>query len=87
MVDPDNKLDELHEEWDYKNDPGGNNVGRYPIAVLAEEPKAAAGLAVVSGRTASAAVTEGDFKMTSIFWRVHVPSRGKETPSLPLSWL
>ena len=64
VVDPDNKLDELHEEWDYKNDPGGNNVGRYPIAVLAEEPKAAAGLAVVSGRTASAAVTEGDFKMT-----------------------
>ena len=63
-VDPDNKLDELHEEWDYKNDPGGNNVGRYPIAVLAEEPKAAAGLAVVSAQAARAAAKEGDFSMT-----------------------
>ncbi len=64
VVDPDNKLDELHEEWDYKNDPGGNNVGRYPIAVLAEEPKAAAGLAVVSAQAARAAAKEGDFSMT-----------------------
>ena len=63
-VDPDNKLDELHEEWDYKSDPGGNNVGRYPIAVLAEEPKAVAGLAVVSAQVARAAAKEGDFSMT-----------------------
>ncbi len=63
-VDPDNKLDELHEEWSYPGEPGGNNVGRYPIAVLAEEPKAAAGLAVVSGQVVRAVATEGDFSMT-----------------------
>ena len=63
-VDPDNKLDELHEEWSYPGEPGGNNVGRYPIAVLAEEPKVAAGLAVVSGQVVRAVATEGDFSMT-----------------------
>ncbi|NLL35958.1 MAG: SYNERG-CTERM sorting domain-containing protein [Fretibacterium sp.] len=66
VVDPKNSIDELHEEWDYEKDPGGNNVGRYPIAVLAEEPKpvmraASAGLSVRSFR---AAATEGDFRMT-----------------------
>ncbi|MDR1515189.1 MAG: hypothetical protein LBS45_05800 [Synergistaceae bacterium] len=38
-VDPDNVIDEVHEDWNTASgdpgyDPGGNNIGRYPFAVI-----------------------------------------------------
>lgn len=45
QIDPDNKLDEIHKNWnttsgDANYDPGGNNRGRYPFAVTAEDKSA-----------------------------------------------
>lgn len=45
QIDPDNKLDEIHKDWnttsgDANYDPGGNNRGRYPFAVTAEDKSA-----------------------------------------------
>lgn len=45
QIDPDNVLDEIHENWnttsgDAGYDPGGNNLGRYPFAVTSEAASA-----------------------------------------------
>ena len=45
QIDPENKLDEIHKNWnttsgDANYDPGGNNRGRYPFAVTAEDKSA-----------------------------------------------
>jgi hypothetical protein len=58
VLDPQNAIDELHENWDYTKDPGGNNVGRYPIAILNEEPAV-----YTAGAISTASVTESDFKL------------------------
>lgn len=60
MLDPDNSIDELHESWNYKEDPGGNNVGRYPIAILDSQTVASAST-IPQNFTAS--VSEKDFKI------------------------
>ena len=41
VLDPDGEIEELHEEWGKEadgGDPGGNNVGRYPIGVIHSRP-------------------------------------------------
>ena len=41
MVDPDNEIDELHEEWGKESeggDPGGNNVGRLTLGLWSARP-------------------------------------------------
>ena len=58
VLDPENKIDELHEKWDYTNDPGGNNVGFYPIAVLEKEPEV-----YTAGTASIASASESDFKL------------------------
>ena len=60
VIDPENKIDELHENWDFNKDPGGNNVGCYPIAVLEKEPEAYTD-ATKSG--VSTAASESDFEL------------------------
>ncbi len=60
VIDPKNEIGELHEDWDAEKDPGGNNVGRYPIAVLAEESKP---YVTAAGTVSVASVTENDFKI------------------------
>ena len=56
-LDPKNEIIELHENWDAEKDPGGNNVGRYPIAILEKEPEA------VTASVKIAAASESDFKI------------------------
>ncbi|MBQ9565831.1 MAG: hypothetical protein IJU98_09620, partial [Synergistaceae bacterium] len=59
VLDPENVIDELHEDWDAAKDPGGNNVGCYPVAILETEPAAYTTDAGVS----VASVAEDDFRM------------------------
>lgn len=59
VIDPSDDIKELHEDWDPETDPAGNNVGRYPIAVLDDEPPA---YSTAYGASISAAsVSENDF--------------------------
>lgn len=61
VIDPENLIDELHEAWDPKTDPAGNNVGRYPIAVLDDEPPVYTTAYAASINAAS--VSENDFRI------------------------
>ena len=72
VIDPDNKIDEIHEVWDvskedgqYTGDPGGNNVGYAKIAILNSEPEIVNASSGGAGLFHAAAdnVTEDDFKM------------------------
>ena len=60
VIDPKGEIAELHENWDSVKDPGGNNVGRYPIAVLEKEPET---YTTAAGDVSIASVSESDFKM------------------------
>lgn len=61
VIDPEDSIDELHEDWNSKTDPAGNNVGRYPIAVLNNEPPA---YSTAYGASVNAAsVSENDFRI------------------------
>lgn len=61
MIDPENLIDELHEEWNAETDPAGNNAGRYPIAVLDDEPAVYTTTYHVS--VSAASVSENDFRL------------------------
>lgn len=61
MIDPENLIDELHEEWNAETDPAGNNAGRYPIAVLDNDPAVYTITYHVS--VSAASVSENDFML------------------------
>jgi hypothetical protein len=63
-VDPDNLIDEVHEDWnatvgDPGYDPSGNNTGRYPFAVTASSSTSA-----LSAARSALAAQDGSFTMT-----------------------
>ena len=69
VIDPDNKIDEIHEVWDiskedeqYTGDPGGNNMGYANIAILNSEPEVRNASSELF-HAAADDVTEDDFKM------------------------
>ena len=69
VIDPDNKIDEIHEVWDvskeggqYTGDPGGNNVGYAKIAILNSEPEIVSDSSGLS-HVAADNVTEDDFEV------------------------
>lgn len=69
VIDPDNKVDEIHEVWDiskegeqYTGDPGGNNMGYANIAILNSEPEVVNASSELF-HAAADDVTEDDFKM------------------------
>ena len=59
ILDPENVIDELHEDWDIEKDPAGNNVGCYPIGILEEDPPAY----YTASSKVSTAASESDFEM------------------------
>ncbi len=59
VIDPKDEIKELHEKWDSEKDPGGNNVGRYPIAILEKEPE----VSYTASAKVSVAASEGDFNI------------------------
>ena len=61
VIDPENLIDELHEEWNAETDPAGNNVGRYPIAVLDNEPPVYT--TAYHAPISAASVSENDFRL------------------------
>ena len=61
VIDPENSIDELHEEWNPETDPSGNNIGRFPIAILDEGP--AAYTTAYNASVAAADVSKNDFRL------------------------
>ena len=61
VIDPENLIDELHEEWNPETDPAGNNVGRYPIAVLDDAP--AVYTTAYNASLNAASVSENDLRI------------------------
>ncbi|MDR1579395.1 MAG: VCBS repeat-containing protein, partial [Synergistaceae bacterium] len=64
-VDPDGEIDEVHEDWNTESgdpgyDPGGNNIGRYPFAVISDSASAASSAALF----ARSAAQDSGFTMT-----------------------
>ena len=59
ILDPEGNIPELHEDWDYTNDPGGNNVGCYPIGILEKDMPDY----YTASTTVSTAASESDFKL------------------------
>jgi hypothetical protein len=62
-VDPDNLIDEVHEDWNATvgapgYDPAGNNTGRYPFAVTASSSSA------LSAARSALTAQDGSFTMT-----------------------
>ena len=59
ILDPEHNIEELHEDWDLENDPGGNNVGCYPIGILEKDLPDY----YTASTTVSTAASESDFKL------------------------